>query len=101
MNQKTVVVTVTTRKHTHQPAPCVRGTGRGGGRGATNQANNPPVRNRQNYIWSQAIRPPVNNQFTGNKNGVRGETQYFCKSCAVPLHMAKCFKTYHSNKNKI
>ena len=71
MNEKTVVVTVTTRKNARISLLSVfleRAVG--GGRGAANQTNTPPppppVRNRQNYIWSQTIRPPVNNQFLGN-----------------------------------
>ena len=95
--------------HTHQPAPRVHGRGCGGGRGAANQADNPPVRNRINCIWSQAIRPPVNNQFSGNPglsalvdiqdNAIKmGFVEKLDISAKVPLHKAKCFETYHSNK---
>ena len=102
MNQKTVVVTVTTHIHTRislLPMFVEETVGEG-------------VRPRQHYIWSQAIRPPVNNQLPLTekryptkrcricyKKGVCGETRYFCKRCAVPLHTAKCFEAYHSNKH--
>ena len=96
------------QEHTHQPAPHDRGRGRGGG---VEDTMGEGVRPKQHYIWSQANRPLVNNQLPPTeeknptkrcriwcKNGVHGETRYICKSCAVPLHKAKCFKTYHSNK---
>lgn len=29
----------------------------------------------------------------------RGETQYICKFCQVPLHKGECFQSYHTLKH--